>query len=153
MSGLFHGLVPVCRKEFLHIIRDPGTLFFALLIPMLQLFLFGFAVDTNIRQVSTVVLDESHTQESRRLLESFAGSDVFNLKIYAGSQDEMYERNSRREGSCWHSHSLRLCAAVAGWHYGDGPRACRRIGFECRWTSDEYIYRRGAERVARPRAA
>ena len=91
MSNLFRGLIPVCRKEFLHIIRDPGTLFFALLIPMLQLFLFGFAVDTNIRQVSTVVLDESHTQESRRLLESFAGSDVFALKIYAGSQDAMYE--------------------------------------------------------------
>jgi ABC-2 type transport system permease protein len=91
MNALFRGLVPVCRKEFLHIIRDPGTLFFALLIPMLQLFLFGFAVDTNIRQVSTAVLDESNTQESRRLLEAFAGSDVFNLKINAGSQGEMYE--------------------------------------------------------------
>ena len=73
MRDMFRGLVPVCRKEFLHIIRDPGTLFFALLIPMLQLFLFGFAVDTNIRQIPTVVLDESHTQESRRLLEAFAG--------------------------------------------------------------------------------
>ena len=29
MNALFRGLVPVCRKEFLHIIRDPGTLFFA----------------------------------------------------------------------------------------------------------------------------
>jgi ABC-2 type transport system permease protein len=83
MRTLFRGLVPVCRKEFLHIIRDPGTLFFALLIPMIQLFLFGFAVDTNIRQIPTVVLDESHTQESRRLLEAFAGSDVFQLKVRA----------------------------------------------------------------------
>jgi len=91
MRTLFRGLVPVCRKEFLHIIRDPGTLFFALLIPMIQLFLFGFAVDTNIRQIPTVVLDESHTQESRRLLEAFAGSDVFQLKIYAQSQDELYD--------------------------------------------------------------
>lgn len=91
MRSLFRGLVPVCRKEFLHIIRDPGTLFFALLIPMLQLFLFGFAVDTNIRQIATVVLDESHTQESRRLLEAFAGSDVFHLKVYAQTQDELYE--------------------------------------------------------------
>src|SRR5579872_2935930 len=91
MRALFHGLVPVCRKEFLHIIRDPGTLFFALLIPMLQLFLFGFAVDTNIRQIPTVILDESQTQESRRLLEAFAGSDVFNLKTYAQSQDELYD--------------------------------------------------------------
>jgi hypothetical protein len=39
MKGLFRGLVPVCRKEFLHIVRDPGTLFFALLIPILQLVL------------------------------------------------------------------------------------------------------------------
>ncbi len=80
MNRLFYGLVPVCRKEFLHIVRDRGTLFFALLIPMLQLFLFGFAVDTNVRQIATVVLDESHTQESRRLLERFAGSDVFDLR-------------------------------------------------------------------------
>jgi len=91
MRDLFRGLVPVCRKEFLHIIRDPGTLFFALLIPMIQLFLFGFAVDTNIRQIPTVVLDESNTQESRRLLEAFAGSDVFQLKTYVQSQDELYE--------------------------------------------------------------
>jgi ABC-2 type transport system permease protein len=91
MKALFRGLVPVCRKEFLHIIRDPGTLFFALLIPMVQLFLFGFAVDTNIRQIPTVILDESNTQDSRRLLQAFAGSDVFNLKLYAESQDQMYE--------------------------------------------------------------
>jgi ABC-2 type transport system permease protein len=38
-----------------------------------------------------VVLDESHTQESRRLLERFAGSDVFDLRIYAHSPAEMYE--------------------------------------------------------------
>lgn len=91
MKNLFRGLVPVCRKEFLHIIRDPGTLFFALLIPMLQLFLFGFAVDTNIRQIPTVILDDSRTQESRRLLEAFAGSDVFSLKLYAQSQDQLYD--------------------------------------------------------------
>src|ERR1039458_7621947 len=88
---LFRGLVPVCRKEFLHIVRDPGTLVFALALPILQLFLFGFAVDTNIRQVATVVLDESQTQESRRLLESFAGSDVFALRSYVTSPDAMYE--------------------------------------------------------------
>jgi ABC-2 type transport system permease protein len=91
MNALFRGLVPVCRKEFLHIIRDPGTLFFALLIPMLQLFLFGFAVDTNIRQIPTVVLDESNTQDSRRLLDAFASSDVFHLRLSVQSQDSMYE--------------------------------------------------------------
>ena len=93
---LFRGLVPVCRKEFLHIIRDPGTLFFALVIPMLQLFLFGFAIDTNVRQIATVVFDESQTQASRDLLQRFAASDVFKLTTNARSVDEMY--NTIRSG-------------------------------------------------------
>ena len=90
MKHLFHGLMPVCRKEALHIVRDRGTLIFALLLPMIQLFLFGFAIDTNIRQVPTVVLDESRTQQSRQLLERFAASDVFALRGEVTSPDALY---------------------------------------------------------------
>lgn len=90
MNSAFYGLWPVCRKEFTHIIRDPGTLFFALLIPLIQLFLFGFAVDTNVRQIPTVVLDESHTQESRQLIESFAAADTFRIALSVQSNSDMY---------------------------------------------------------------
>ena len=90
MKRLFYGLVPICRKEILHILRDPATLVFALALPMLQLFLFGFAVDTNVRQVPTVVLDESRTQESRTLLDKFKSSDVFAVKRQVSSVDSMY---------------------------------------------------------------
>jgi ABC-2 type transport system permease protein len=89
MSEPFYGLWPICRKEFTHIVRDPGTLFFAILIPLIQLFLFGFAVDTNVRQIPTAVLDESHTQESRQLLQSFAASDVFRPSLTVLSDTEM----------------------------------------------------------------
>lgn len=91
MKHLFYGLVPVCRKEAIHIARDRGTLFFALLIPMIQLFLFGFAIDTNIRQVATVVFDESQTQQSRDLLQRFAASDVFALTGSVQSTNQLYE--------------------------------------------------------------
>lgn len=90
MNSLFRGMLPVCRKEFTHIVRDRGTLFFALLLPIAQLFMFGFAIDTNVRQIRTVVLDRSHTQESRQLLESFAASDAFRLMLYVDSSAEMY---------------------------------------------------------------
>ena len=90
MKALFYGLWPVCRKEFTHISRDPGTLFFALLIPLLQLFLLGYAVDTNVRQIPTVVLDESHTQESRHLQEKLAASDTFRLTMTVQSDSELY---------------------------------------------------------------
>ncbi len=90
MKAQFYGFLPVCRKEFTHIVRDPGTLFFALLLPLVQLFLFGYAVDTNVRQLPTVVLDESHTQESRQLVERLAASDVFRLAMTVQSNEELY---------------------------------------------------------------
>jgi ABC-2 type transport system permease protein len=87
---IFFGLRPVARKEFTHILRDPSTLFFALLIPILQLFLFGYAVDTNVRQIPTVVFDESHTQQSRSLIQAFAASDIFKISTYAQTAPQMY---------------------------------------------------------------
>ena len=85
----FSGVWPVCRKEFTHISRDRATLFFALFLPVMQLLLFGFAIDTNIRQIPTIVLDEARTQESRRLLDMFANSDAFKMNAIAQSDSEL----------------------------------------------------------------
>ncbi len=90
MNGLFFGLWPICRKEFTHIVRDPGTLFFALLLPLVQLFMFGYAVDTNVRQIATAVLDESNTQQSRELVAKLAASDVFHVVETVQSDDALY---------------------------------------------------------------
>lgn len=90
MKALFYGLWPVCRKEFTHISRDPMTLFFALAIPLLQLFLLGYAVDTNVRQIPTVVMDESRTQASRHFVEKLAASDVFRITRAVESNDALY---------------------------------------------------------------
>src|SRR3954454_6456982 len=71
--------VSVARKEFLHLLRDPATLFFALFIPVLELFMLGYAIDTNVRHVRTVVLDQARTQESRQLLQMFENSEDFDV--------------------------------------------------------------------------
>jgi ABC-2 type transport system permease protein len=69
----------VARKEFLHILRDPMTLFFTLFIPIVELFMLGYAIDTNVRHVHTVVLDQARTQESRELLRGFTNSEDFSI--------------------------------------------------------------------------
>jgi ABC-2 type transport system permease protein len=69
----------VARKEVLHMLRDPATLFFALILPIVELFLLGYAINTNVRRIPTVFLDQARTQESRALLESFRSSDDFAL--------------------------------------------------------------------------
>jgi ABC-2 type transport system permease protein len=80
----------VARKELIHILRDPMTLFFTLVIPILELFMLGYAIDTNVRHVRTVILDESGTQESRQLLKRFENSDDFSIVARVFSNEELH---------------------------------------------------------------
>jgi ABC-2 type transport system permease protein len=83
-------LSSVARKEFLHILRDPMTLFFTLFIPICELFMLGYAIDTNVRHVRTVVLDQAQTQESRALLREFTNSEDFSIVERVGSDTELH---------------------------------------------------------------
>src|SRR4051794_22664751 len=69
----------VARKELLHILRDPQTLFFTIFVPVLELFMLGYAIDTNVRNVRTVIVDQAGTQESRQLIEKFEKSQDFKV--------------------------------------------------------------------------
>src|SRR4029450_9582826 len=69
----------VARKELLHILRDPQTLFFTIFVPVLELFMLGYAIDTNVRNVRTVIVDYAGTQESRQLVEKFEKSQDFRV--------------------------------------------------------------------------
>src|SRR5579871_1949726 len=81
----------VARKEFIHILRDPMTLFFTLFIPICEMFMLGYAIDTNVRFVRTAVLDLAHTQESQRLLRQFENSKDFKITMHVQSDEELQE--------------------------------------------------------------
>src|SRR5947209_18794213 len=78
----------VARKELLHILRDPQTLFFTLFVPVLELFMLGYAIDTKVRNVRTVIVDQAGTQESRQLLEKFERSQDFRIveRVFTGRE-------------------------------------------------------------------
>jgi ABC-2 type transport system permease protein len=65
------------------------TLFVTLFIPILELFMLGYAIDTNVRHVRTVLLDQAGTQESRQLLEKFENSEDFTIVARVYSEDEL----------------------------------------------------------------
>ncbi|MEO6727263.1 MAG: ABC transporter permease [Blastocatellia bacterium] len=88
-SGPFSGLLPVLRKEAIHISRDRMALFFTVFMPMLQMFLIGFAINTNVRNIATAVYDAAKTQESRRLLDRFVNSNDFRVVKYVNSEEEL----------------------------------------------------------------
>lgn len=88
-GGSWQRIVAVARKERLHIRRDPQTLFFTLFVPILELFLLGYAIDTNVRHVRTVILDQAGTQESRQLLQKFENSQDFDIVSRVFSDAEL----------------------------------------------------------------
>jgi ABC-2 type transport system permease protein len=81
----------VARKELIHILRDPTTLFFALFIPVMEMFLLGYAIDTNVRHIRTAVLDQAGTQESRTLLQRLENSEDFKIVTKVYSDQALHE--------------------------------------------------------------
>ena len=89
MLNPFRGFNAVFYKEALHVRRDFGTLFFSLIIPLLQMFLLGFGIDTNIRQINTVVYNADGRRESRELLDRLRNSDTFRLVRFVETDHDL----------------------------------------------------------------
>ncbi|HTB93363.1 MAG TPA: ABC transporter permease [Candidatus Sulfotelmatobacter sp.] len=89
MINPFRGFSAVFYKEALHVRRDFGTLFFSLIIPLLQMFLLGFGIDTNIRQINTVVYNADGRRESRELLDRLRNSDTFHLVRFVETDHDL----------------------------------------------------------------
>jgi ABC-2 type transport system permease protein len=89
MRDIFRGFGAVFYKETLHVRRDFGTLFFSLIIPLLQMLLLGYGIDTNIRQINTVVFNADGRKDSRELLDRLKNSDTFHVVRYVTSDAQM----------------------------------------------------------------
>jgi ABC-2 type transport system permease protein len=82
---MMEGFAAVFRKELTQMMRDRVTLIFALGVPVFQLILFG-TIDMTAKDIPTVVLDLSRTQESRRLMEQFAATGLLKIVEYEQSR-------------------------------------------------------------------
>lgn len=83
------GLVPLIRKEFLHIRRDPRSLGLALVVPLFLLILFGYAITLDIKDIPLVILDQENSRTSRELIGRFIHSGRFVLLSPASAEKEM----------------------------------------------------------------
>jgi len=72
-------LVSIVRKEFIQIFRDKRTLALSLIIPIVQLFLLGYAATNDVRNVPLAVFDQSRGTEARALLDAYRAADYFTI--------------------------------------------------------------------------
>ena len=82
-------LISIIRKEFIQIFRDPRTLALILVMPIIQLFLLGYAATTDVRNVPIALWDQSRSSESRALLDAFRSADYFNFAYEVHSEREI----------------------------------------------------------------
>lgn len=81
----------VARKEFIHVIRDPRALGIAILLPLVLLLLFGYALTLDVDKVPIVIWDQSQTPQSRDLASRFTASRYFSLVRSVDSYGEIVD--------------------------------------------------------------
>ncbi len=79
---------PMLWKEFISLRRDRLTFAMMTALPAIQLLLFGYAIQTDVRRLPTVVLDESRSSESRALIQVLQNTDNFRIVAAVHSRDE-----------------------------------------------------------------
>jgi ABC-2 type transport system permease protein len=79
----------IVRKEFIQVRRDPISLRLPIAMPVVMMLLFGYAVNTEVDKITTVVFDRSMTQESREYIDLFPSSGSFEVVGYVSSEKEL----------------------------------------------------------------
>jgi len=80
----------IAYKEFIQISRDRRTLALLIIMPMMQLMIYGYGINTDVKHLPTYVYDQDRSYLSRRLINAFTQSDYFTVKERVGSLKEAY---------------------------------------------------------------
>lgn len=79
------GFAGILYKEFLQLTRDPTTLFFMLFPPAMEIIAFGYALDLDVRHITTAVCDLDQSRQSRELLQALESMTTFEITETVGS--------------------------------------------------------------------
>lgn len=88
-SKPFRGLSAILFKEFIIVWRDPMTLFFMFFPPLVEMIAFGYALDTDVKHMAMVILNEDRTVESRQFIDRFVNTETFRVVGEVQSIEEM----------------------------------------------------------------
>lgn len=98
---MYNRLISLIRKEFTQIIRDPRTLALTFIMPVMMLFLLGYAATNDVRNIGLVVMDQDQSPSSRRLIQAYLNADYFKLSDVVFAEKELRARidnNTARAG-------------------------------------------------------
>ncbi|MBV8751176.1 MAG: ABC transporter permease, partial [Candidatus Eremiobacteraeota bacterium] len=83
------GYGAVLYKELRHVVRDRATLILAVMLPIIQVTLFGYAINTKVEHIAAAVLNEDRGPESIAFVDALRASRTFDVVAEAGSRDAL----------------------------------------------------------------
>jgi len=86
---MWQRIMSMIRKEFIQVLRDPRMRVILFIPPMMQLIVFGYAANTDIRNIRLAVYDLDRTPESRELISRFSSSGYFRMAAQATNPGEI----------------------------------------------------------------
>lgn len=92
-----HRTWAIFRKEVIHVRRDPISLLEIILLPLILMLLYGYALTFDIQKVSLAVYDQEGSQLSEELVSRFKSTDYFSLTHFARSYADLQDLVARHE--------------------------------------------------------
>lgn len=133
------------RKELRQIFRDPRLRRVIFVAPIIQLLVFGYAVSTDVRNVSTLVVDHDRSRASRELVEAFTASGYFRVLGYADRPAEIVRALD-------HGEAVLGIVIPAGFERGESGNSRVQLLFDGTNSNLAGVARGYAERIVLSRA-
>jgi len=89
---MWQRIMSIIVKEFIQLSRDRRSMAMVILIPIIQMSIFGYALSTDIKNVSMVVWDANNTLQSRELIDSYGQTEFFSVNYYATDYEDISKR-------------------------------------------------------------
>jgi ABC-2 type transport system permease protein len=83
------GFLPIASKELLHILRDPRSLIFALLMPLLMVLMFGYAINLDVKEVVIAVVDQDRSAAARDIMAHLTADGAIKVAAYCDDAEEL----------------------------------------------------------------
>lgn len=97
MSMNVYRLAALIRKEVRQLLRDRGGLILIFGLPLIQLFLYAYAANTEVYHIPLAVADQSHDRKSRELIQALINSQYFHATLQLHSEAEVIDAIDRGE--------------------------------------------------------
>ena len=116
MRLFFLSLLNVMRKELVQVLRDRRMVATLIIAPVIQLVIFGYALDLDVDHIPTVVCDQDRTPDSRALVDAFFAEGTFKRSLTVDDPEDTHAALESGDAAAIGGQMKKVGEACGGCH-------------------------------------